>query len=128
MYLTMKKNPKTFWKQFKLLKGNQNINTPYLLEKDGDKKFKDEEKCKILEDIWKDTLRITEDEDQQFCRVNSDMVEDFIRHNTERIYHHNTIDLSRLDNNFLTRDISTGDIKRCTSRLKDNSPGQKNFK
>lgn len=118
------KDPKVFWQKINKLKGNKQTSTPYLIDKDGNKKYKEEEKCSLLRETWKDVFRITPEEDADFCQINNNRVTDFLTNNTERISTHPTIDFHLLDNNFMTKEIITDDIKRRIFKLKDNSPGQ----
>ena len=115
---------KAFWNKIKLLKGNSSARTNYLQDSDGNKYFSEKEQCNIMERIWRDVFRITEDEEQTFDANHSQHIDLYIQENIQRTKPFDSTDVSRLDNNnFHIRPITLEEIKRHIKSFKNKAPG-----
>ncbi len=122
--IQISKDTKTFWRKIKLLRGNNNTHTNYLVDKEGNKYYTDKQKCRVMEDTWKDIFRITEEEENIFDAQHSEHIESFIEVHKHRVTAHNTAQLTRLNNGCISvRPITTDEIKRHISRFKNKAPG-----
>lgn len=62
------KDQKEFWGQLKTLMGNDSRHSPYLLDPQGNKHYKDEEKELIQRAHWGNIFHISDDENENFDR------------------------------------------------------------
>ncbi len=118
------KNTIIFWNKINQLRGHNHTYTNYLENEAGVRFYTDKEKCIIMEVMWKDIFRITEEEEAKFDRPHSEHIEAFVNINDHRVNPYNTSDLTRLDDNcFYTRQINIMDINRQINKTKKQSPG-----
>ena len=118
------KETKTFWQNINRLRGKTIPKNSYLKDENGKEYHTDKEKCQIMQIIWSNIFRITEEEEQKFDRTHSEQIETFINENSQRIEHHGTINFDRLNENCcFTKPIKEDEVKTAIKRLKNKAPG-----
>lgn len=102
--------------------GTDNTNTPYFIKQNGEKVYYEHEKEKLLREIWEEVCS-EEEEDEE--NENEERVREFLGQNLQRISPFTHADNNRLneDNNFLTFDVTTGQIKNTIKHMKNTWPG-----
>ena len=116
-------DPKNFWQNIKILRGNQTNTKPYLLV-DNNKIYSTEEKERIFRDIWKNVFKISPIENSQFDMANEIRVNNHLNNIKEQItpYQQGNPDNLNTDNYF-TATITLQEIKDIIKQLKNNAPG-----
>lgn len=116
------KEPKTFWRKLKQLKGTDTSNPPYLTKPNGEKIYKDSEKEKLLREIWEEVYT---DHDLDERNETEEEVRQFLNLNQHKITPYHTGDINRLnsDNNFLTFEITNDQITNIIKAMKSTCPG-----
>ena len=119
-----KENQTQFWEEYARLTGKSIINIPYLLNENGEKVEDKLEHMTLLTETWKNTFRITEDDNQNFDEVNERRVEEELNRNRERITPYANPDLSRLNEEEpMISPIKIVDILNTVKRFKNKAPG-----
>lgn len=121
------KDTKSFWQKINRLRGKDIITCNYLTDEQGNKYHTDKEKCRVMEQTWKNIFTITPEENATFDTAHSDHITAYINTQHDRITPHDNVDLSRLNNNFYDREISTEEITRHIRRMKNKAPGSTNI-
>lgn len=112
------KDSKTFWNKIKKLKGKDIIHTNYMKDEEGNKYYSDKEKCKLMENSWKDIFRIKEEEEANFDVNHSEHVNGYINVQQQKITPFSTTNLNRLENDSIyTRKIDRADIARYLKKI-----------
>ena len=118
-------DPKAFWQKIRKLMGGKNQSIPYMKDAQGNKLYSDTEKEQLFRSTWEEVFQITPEENQQFDRINEELVNNFINANRHRLQPYETADLERLDrNNPLTKPIELYNITEIIKQFKDKSPGE----
>ncbi len=94
-----------------------------MLDTDGNKHYSDIEKCILMENTWRDVFRITAEEERTFDLQHSLHIDRYININFNRINKYQTVDLSRLNTNYHTREVTMEEIKTYIIRSKKKAPG-----
>lgn len=76
------KDSREFWKEIKRLKGNKSPINP--LEVNNKTITTDQGKDETHRTIWKEIFKITQEENQNYCRIKEEEIEDFLLRNPER--------------------------------------------
>ena len=85
-----------------------------------------EEKVKLLTNIWSNVYQISHLENQQFCKINENKVKSHLNSVTDKITPKWIINFNELENNnndYLNLKIDIDDVKFSIKSLKDKCPG-----
>lgn len=123
--INISKDSKEFWKKIKLLQGKNIQQANYMKDVNGVKYYTEQEKCSLMENVWKHVFRISEEEEATFDANHSRHIENHINVQQQRLRTYDTVDLNRLDtNNILTRKIEIEDVEKLIKKTKKKAPGQ----
>lgn len=88
--------PQSSGKKLKQLTGGKAPLPPDIIDSDNNKHTTPEAKEYVFRDTWKETFRISEEENSSFEAVNDALVSDFINNNLARTKPYGAADLNRL--------------------------------
>ena len=91
------KNRKEFWNKIKILKGKNTTYTNYMKDSEGKKHYTDKEKCNLMEQTGKNVFRISEQEENNFDKHHSELIDRFIQAKSNKVKPYPTVDLSRVN-------------------------------
>ncbi len=99
-------------------------------DNDGNKYFSEKEKCNLMEKMWKDVFRITEDEENHFDKDHSaEHIERYINVNNNRVKAYPTANSNRVNTEiYCIREITLEEIKTLIRRSKKKAPGSTKIK
>lgn len=92
--ITNYKNPQKFWYKIRKLKGYSTSKNNHLIVNDN-KLIHDKEKEEAHRNIWQNTFKMTDEENDQYNRENEVRVEEDLSNNTNKISPYHTSDLTR---------------------------------
>ena len=123
------KDNSKFWRQVNKIQGKPSNQIPTLKSRIDDREVvaeTQEEKIKLLTNIWSNIYHISHLENQQFCQINENKVKEHLNKITDKITPKWTIDFKELENNnnnYLNLKIDVEDVKFSIKSLKDKCPG-----
>lgn len=119
------RDPAKFWRGVKKLQGNDQPQTPYIINDRGEKIFDEKDKEKEFRKYWAEIYKISDEENADFCPETERMVQDYLREHEEELRPYETIDLSRLqEGNPLTRKITNLEVRQVMKKFrKKKAPG-----
>lgn len=120
------KEPTKFWKSVKKLLGTTTITTPYLLDPDGNKIYKEKDQERLFREYYQKLYTIGPEEERQYCQETDRAVKEFLHTNADRTSPYQTVNTSRLDpRNSLISPITYTDFKSTLQSFKSNkAPGE----
>lgn len=115
--------PAHFWKSIKQLKGNKEQSSPYITY-NNIKLYSPEEQEPIFRNIWQNIFQISEEDNRLFDQNNDTRVNNYINIHQNITSPYTTADTNRLMNdNYLTKPITTSEVERIIKKMKNNAPG-----
>ena len=124
---TLYKQPRDFWRNIRLLKGNKTNESPYIIH-NNIKIYSDKGKSEVFKSIWSEIFKISPEENASFDPQNEMIVNNFIHENKNLIEPHQNANIDRLDaTNPLTTKISTQEVLTTIKTFKNNTPGTSNI-
>lgn len=118
------KDQKEFWRQLKTLMGNDVRNSPYLLDSQGNKHYRHEEKELVHRTHWRSVFHISDEENQSFDRETEERVMEDIREQTELLNTDPMVNLQNLSHEDpLISPISVEDVTNGIKHIKNEAPG-----
>ena len=104
--------------------GSDEDKTTNLLDDRNNKIFDVKGKEQLFRDFWKDTFRISPEENADFDQETDREISEFINQNIERITPYETANLERLNaENPLTKPITLAEVKNIIQKFKNKAPG-----
>ena len=124
------KDNSKFWRQINKIQGKPSNQIPILKSIIDNREVKAEtqdDKIKLLTNIWSNVYQISHLENQQFCQTNENKVTAHLHKITDKITPKWKIDFNELENNnqkhYLNLKIDVDDVKFSIRNLKDKCPG-----
>ena len=121
------KDPKSFWKNIKNLKGNKTAYTDYL-QVNNIKLTNDKDKENAHRSLWQEVFKISPQENLEFDRDKEAEVEGYLTHNETNTVAFERSDLNRLQGaNYIDTLITKEEMKAVIKSFKNNTPGESNI-
>ena len=118
-------DPKTFWANIRKMMGGTNNNTPYIINNNNEKLYTDREKEGEFQNIWRNIFKISDQENLEFDPNHERIIKDYVNRNEFQLEQYQRADTDRLDpTNYLTRPVTTLDIKIIIKQFKHKAPGK----
>ncbi len=77
--ISISRDSEAFWNKINLSKGKNQIQINYLKDSEGNKYYTHKEKCKLMENTWKDIFGITEEYEANFDVALSEHIDSYIK-------------------------------------------------
>ena len=123
------KDNSKFWRQVNRIQGKPSNQMPSLKSIIDDREYiaeSQEEKIKLLTNIWSSIYHISQMENQQFCQITEKNVKEHLNNIADKITPKWIIDFDELVNHsqdYLQLKIDVDDVKFAIKSLKDKCPG-----
>ena len=119
-------NNRKFWRQVNKIQGKPTNQIPLLKSHINGQEIVAEtqdEKIKLLTNIWSNIYQITPQENMQFCHLNEAKVHRHLNNISDKITPKWQVNFDRLQNNNIDLNIDIDDVKFAIKTMKDKCPG-----
>ena len=117
---------KKFWRQINKIQGKPTNQIPLLKSIINGQEIEagtQEEKIKLLTNIWSNVYQITPQENAKFCKINEAKVKSHLNKISDKITPKWQVKLERLQNNNIDLILDIDDVKFAIKTMKDKCPG-----
>ena len=117
--------PEEFWKEVKLLKRRNHIETPYLVNTRNEKVFEVDEKLELHRENRQEVFQISPEENAHYNQAHEARINEHLREHNNELQTYAEADLSRLnEEDLMTKPVTTEDVKRIIKSFKNKAPGK----